>query len=249
MCTVTFIPTKNSFYLTSNREEHIARGKAIIPQKYIVDAGVEIVYSKDRDTGGSWIAIKNIADAAVLLNGAFLKYKAKLPYRKSRGLVLSAIIESVHPLEYFLEFDFTGIASFTVNIFSDNKLFEARWHGYEKHFCNLKTYKAYNWSSATLYDSKEKVTREPWFKEWLKNNPAPNQMDVGGFHRYIRDGDKETDLMVNTADEIATVSITSFKLSGQHSSLQYLDMISHTCYKDFLPLTAATQMEAVIYAA
>src|ERR1700757_4309994 len=100
MCTVTFIPSKGSTYLTSNRDEHFSRKVALYPQKYS-EGSYNIVYPQDRDGGGSWIAMKSNGDAAVLLNGAFQKHERLPVYRKSRGLIFVEIIKAISPDIYF----------------------------------------------------------------------------------------------------------------------------------------------------
>ena len=87
MCTVTYIPLTNHCYLTSNRDEHITRGQAIAPKKILAN-GYELIYPKDADAGGTWIATKNTGEAIVLLNGGFYKHKSNPPYKKSRGIIL-----------------------------------------------------------------------------------------------------------------------------------------------------------------
>src|ERR1043165_8417400 len=89
MCTVTFIPTKDGICLTSNRDEHYTRGKAIKPRKVN-----DITFPADKDAGGTWIALKENGDAGVLLNGAFEKPLPAPSYRKSRGLVFLEIMQA-----------------------------------------------------------------------------------------------------------------------------------------------------------
>jgi uncharacterized protein with NRDE domain len=74
MCTVTYIPTKMGYYLTSNRDEHESRSQAVPPEIY-TDAKISLLYPRDVDKKGTWIAVKNNGDLAVLLNGAFVKHE------------------------------------------------------------------------------------------------------------------------------------------------------------------------------
>ena len=73
MCTVTFIPTGDKYFITSNRDEKNTRKFAIPPSAYEFESG-KIFFPKDGDRGGSWIAIHENGNAAVLLNGAFEKH-------------------------------------------------------------------------------------------------------------------------------------------------------------------------------
>ena len=70
MCTVTYIPTKNGCIITSNRDEKIAREKAISPQEYEIE-GEKIIFPKDPKAGGTWMANTN-SKIIVLLNMLFL---------------------------------------------------------------------------------------------------------------------------------------------------------------------------------
>ena len=96
MCTVTFIPVRDEFFITSNRDEKLGRKTAVTPVAYKQD-GHYLIYPKDADAGGTWIALKENGDAVVLLNGAFLPHVPLPPYRKSRGLILLDIINSPKP--------------------------------------------------------------------------------------------------------------------------------------------------------
>src|SRR3954452_11244435 len=134
MCTVTYIPSGGKKFITSNRDEKTFRKKALPPQLYLHDA-MRLIYPEDGDAGGSWIALNENSNVAVLLNGGFEKHISKPPYRKSRGLVFLDIIKHASPVNYFLDFNLSEIEPFTVIILEQNKLFECRWTGDNK-FCN-----------------------------------------------------------------------------------------------------------------
>ena len=119
MCTVTFIPGRDDIYLTSNRDEQTARRQALYPQVY-----EELIYPKDAMAGGSWIALKNSGDAAVLLNGAFVKHQRVSTWRKSRGLVFLDIIQAEQPLTSFQDLQLNDIEPFTLVLFINQMLFE-----------------------------------------------------------------------------------------------------------------------------
>ncbi len=84
MCTVTFIPVNDRYYITSNRDEKRIRSQAIFPQVH-TENGNKIIYPQDADAGGSWIAMHGNGNAAVLLNGAFEKHEPDPPYKKKPG--------------------------------------------------------------------------------------------------------------------------------------------------------------------
>ena len=90
MCTVTILPLKghNSFVLTSNRDE--ATGRQTLPPKTYEVAGSKMAFPKDVLAGGTWLGVSDRKRAICLLNGAFKKHERKLPYGKSRGVVVKA---------------------------------------------------------------------------------------------------------------------------------------------------------------
>ena len=67
MCTVTFIPEAGDIYLTSNRDERPGRAPALFPSRSGSNGG-QLLFPKDGEAGGSWIALKRSGDAAVLLS-------------------------------------------------------------------------------------------------------------------------------------------------------------------------------------
>ena len=197
MCTVTFVPTKTGIRLTSNRDEHYTRGKAIKPRKLN-----GMTYPADKDAGGSWMVLKENGDAGVLLNGAFEKHLPAPPYRKSRGLVFLEIMRAPSLIG---EVDLSGIEPFTVVIYAAKKLYECRWDGHHKYLSPLDVTVPHIWSSATLYDKATMRERETLFEAWLQAGGT-----IADFHRsMIRQG------------EISTVSITSIRIDGTAGELKY----------------------------
>ena len=95
MCTVTFLPVGNTLYLTSNRDEAAARKIADAPQIVPFSAG-NILFPKDSEAGGTWVATHENGNAMVLLNGAFVKHQHNPPYRKSRGLIFLEVFLMSH---------------------------------------------------------------------------------------------------------------------------------------------------------
>lgn len=234
MCTVTFIPVKDKYFITSNRDEKHIRSKAQPPDIYI-ENGMSVVYPRDTDAGGSWIAMNEKGIAAVLLNGAFEKHESLPPYRKSRGIIFLEIIYSIKPSGYFNQIDLSGIEPFTMIIF-ENELYECRWTGIEKHCTKLKKDNSYIWSSVTLYSNIVTKKREQWFKTFVENNPNPTQEDILNFHRFTGDGDKQNDLNMNRNGLLSTVSITGISLQSGQFTIKYLDMKDNSIHEKELQL-------------
>jgi len=223
MCTVTYIPLGERKFITSNRDEKTLRKKALPPQFYW-HGETRLVYPKDGDAGGSWIALTENGNIAVLLNGGFEKHISKPPYRKSRGLVFIDIVKHSCPSEYFLNADLFGIEPFTTIILEQNKLFECRWLGNEKFSKELDPLQPHIWSSATLYEECVRKKREYWFKQWLMKNQTLEQNDILKFHQLAGDGNKNTDLVMKRGETYHTVSITSIELENETRKVCYYDL-------------------------
>jgi uncharacterized protein with NRDE domain len=223
MCTVTFISSADKIYLTSNRDENFLRKQALPPRFYFHN-DEQLIYPKDEDAGGTWIAANKNGNAAVLLNGAFVKHIPTPPYRKSRGLVFLDVIKSRMPLKYFLNTDLLNIEPFTLVLFENNNLYECRWNGSKKYAKKLERFKPYIWSSATLYDADIIEKREEWFYNWIHENKRITQNAILNFHCFAGDGNKNTDLLMNRDDKVYTVSITSIELNNESAMMHYLDL-------------------------
>lgn len=223
MCTVTYIPDREGFYLTSNRDEHQRRGVAIPPREF-KGANYTLLYPQDPDQRGSWIAVKNTGDTAVLLNGAFKKHTDLPPYRKSRGLVLMDIISHEYPYVYFTAMYLEGIAPFTLILYTYGRLYECRWDGIKKHIALRNKNTPHIWSSATLYEGEATVKREQWFKVWDQSTPVKTTKNILNFHRSGGNGDLHDGLVMNREEKIKTVSITSIRHYSKTITMTYHDL-------------------------
>lgn len=208
MCTVTFIPDgRDGYHLTSNRDEHTGRARALPPRRYD-----DITYPKDAVAGGSWVALKRSGDAGVLLNGAFVKHRRRQIYRRSRGLVFLEIIRAEDPLDRFDRMDLEDIEPFTLILFINKALIECRWDGRLRYIRELDTNRPHIWSSVTLYDEITHARRERMLTEWYGHKDISTDSIVD-FHRgTTMEGD------------VATVSITNVRIGRGKPKLRYIDM-------------------------
>ncbi|NNV57581.1 NRDE family protein [Limnovirga soli] len=223
MCTVTFIAHNNSYYITSNRDEQLARKDAIAPQLYEYN-GASLIYPKDGEAGGSWVALHKNGNVAVLLNGGFVKHIPQPPYAASRGIILLEIISNPHPLNAFNTIHLTDIEPFTLVLYMQKSLFECRWDGHKKFAIALDKQEPHIWSSATLYEPAVIAKRKEWFGTWLLQTPNPTQQEILDFHRFAGDGDITNSLLMNRNNQLSTVSITSIAIHNQQATMQYLDL-------------------------
>ncbi len=226
MCTVSYVPTSNGYFLTSNRDEKQSRSKALLPKKYNINNTI-LLYPKDADAGGTWIALKENGDALCLLNGAFESFTPSENFTFSRGKILLQIAYSHNMLEAFNEINLQNTAPFTLILITNYKLLECRWDGKQKYYYTLNSSKSHIWSSATLYGKKQQQKREIWFKNWLNQNNYPTLYSLFNFHKNTGDGDIENDLVINRNNILFTVSITGIAVDSEKCIMQYVDLITN----------------------
>ena len=233
MCTVTFIPVPHKdgkkIYLTSNRDEKHWRSSALPPAVYTSTSG-RVLFPKDGDAGGTWIAAHENGQAIVFLNGGFVRHTPEPPYRKSRGLILLDLLHAHDPLTCFQTISLHRIEPFTAVIWNNGELFECRWDAQQKHSTRLNASQPHIWSSVTLYDPAVISKRKSWFLEWLQKNKQPSQHDILHFHQFTGDGDDHNDLRMNRNGHVFTVSVTSLEMADDNMLMHYLDLKSNNTF-------------------
>ncbi len=237
MCTVSFIAKKDSYIITSNRDEKISRKQALPPAIYEFESG-KLIFPKDADAGGSWIALHQNGNAAVLLNGAFKRHKPGHSYRMSRGKIFLNVITSEDPTGRFDRLDLNRIEPFTLVMIDKDDLYECRWDGNIKYCKRLQNDQRHIWSSATLYENEMIVKRAQWFTEFLNCNPDPSWEDILNFHKLGGDDDKNNNLQMERHGLYSTVSITSILLTSEQGSMKYLDLKENSIHESRIRLTS-----------
>lgn len=225
MCTVTFLPSGDKIFLTSNRDEQLLRPAASTPVIEKMSTG-KILFPKDGKAGGTWIALHNNGNAMVLLNGAKEKYHHKPPYKKSRGLVFLDIFDASFPSMQFKKTNMDNIEPFTLIIWDNNQLFEAIWDGKNACIEEKDPTLPHIWSSVTLYDKEVREKREEWFNIWLEESSSRTIESILDFHRFGGEGDEQIDLRMNRNGLLKTVSITGIELTTEKSVMYYNDMLT-----------------------
>jgi uncharacterized protein with NRDE domain len=230
MCTVTYIPISQGFYLTSNRDEKKIRLKAEAPQWYPFASG-QIMFPKDGNAGGTWMALHETGNAMVLLNGGFTNHHPSPAYRKSRGLIFLDIFDHPQPIAAFEQINLHKIEPFTLIIRQHQYLFEAVWDGNEKTLTECDVQQPRIWSSATLYGAEVVARRKEWFDSFIKNNGTVDEKHILNFHHFAGDGDKNNDVLMNRNDELFTVSISLLHRNNNNSAFHYFDLQSNQISK------------------
>jgi hypothetical protein len=235
MCTVSFIPARDRVLLASNRDEKHFRATAIPPAEYPTDQGY-LLYPKDADAGGTWIALHENGHAIVFLNGGFTAHQPRPPYRRSRGKILLDIIESTTPVETSLLIDLYNIEPFTAVIWADAMLHEFRWDGEHRHLRKMDAGKPHIWSSVTLYDAEVIARREAWFSNWLREHANPGLEDLLHFHQFTGEGDTHNDLLMNRNGQVFTVSVTGIDIGRGRALMKYIDLKNQQQYDQEMTL-------------
>jgi len=220
MCTVTYLPLKNGFIITSNRDESLLRKPAEIP-KVEYRGGVKILFPRDGDAGGTWIATGENGRTVCLLNGAFVHHRHQPPYHKSRGLVVLDFFGTKDATEFVGEYDLAGVEPFTLLIAEYEKLYEMRWSRNEKYFKQLNEKEPAIRSSVTLYRPEITALREKWFNEWLKTRDPYQVLAILHFHLFTGEGDKTTNLKMSGRGLVHTVSVTSVESTQNNVRMYY----------------------------
>ncbi len=226
MCTVSYIPYRNGFVLTSNRDETPLRAKTAFPEK-LNALGENVLFPKDPQGNGSWIAFSETR-LICLLNGAKEKHKRQPPYRKSRGLVVLERFLEGKIEDFFEKVDLQNIEPFTI-VSVDNhkeekqiKLAEIIWDGKEKQINYKDQYQSHIWSSATLYNAEQQVNRKICFEE--ANLIAPEtvlQFHQQGAH-YLG---PENQIKMKRAN-VETISTTQVTSDNHFLSIKYINYVS-----------------------
>lgn len=222
MCTVTYIPTKEGYIITSNRDEKITREKALPPQEYLID-GKKIIFPKDPKAGGSWVA-HNESKIIVLLNGAQESHILKPNYRKSRGLIVLDLMTAENTIDYWKTIDLSYIEPFTIVLVENNELTQLQWNEVEKSTREFDAKQFHIWSSSTLYSKEVREKRKEWFQDFIKSKNAPTPEEILHFHQFTESENKEFGLQINRNDVLKTISITQCKVSNDTIKMEYLDL-------------------------
>ena len=224
MCTVSFVNSNGKYIITSNRDEKVAREKAIEPKIHLVNHK-KIFFPKDKKAGGTWYAVDDNANVVVLLNGAKEKHELKSNYKKSRGLVVLDLISSESVILFWESINLENIEPFTLVVFENQKLYQLQWNELDKEMIQLDTSKNYIWSSSTLYTVSIREQRAVWFYSFLESKKSVSELDILNFHKNTEDGNQEYGLVINRNNLLKTLSITQTVIEKNKVSISHHDLI------------------------
>ena len=229
MCTVTYLPTPSGFILTSNRDEALVRKPAELPHAETI-AQHQVLFPRDGQAGGTWIATADNGRTVCLLNGAFTWHKHNPPYRMSRGLVVLDFFKSDSVAAFHQNYDLHGIEPFTLLAIEAGELFELRWDGQQKYFKALDASKPHIRCSATLYTPEVIAMREKWFSAWLEKHQEFMTEAILQFHLFAGEGDEHTQIRMSIFGIVQTVSITCIESINKSQCMYYSDLKGEKSY-------------------
>src|SRR5690606_3987852 len=213
MCTVSYIPTSEGFFLTSNRDEDPGR-KTLPIQDITLPNGDQLKAPIDFKRGGTWMASNQTGKVACLLNGAFVRHKRELPYRKSRGQFVFEAFEYSSFSDFIEKTDVENIEPFTI-ILIDDFLQVMIWDGQTKHRLIFDKNTSHIWSSSTLYTQEEHIEKYYFFMDSIKDiNPDSEKiLEIHGINNNTP--------FILDLPHVKTVSITQFVMSKDKTELTY----------------------------
>ncbi|MEX0967391.1 MAG: NRDE family protein [Bacteroidia bacterium] len=238
MCTLTYIPGKNGNYrIASNRDEGDARTPSL-PPGIIEMAGQKLLYPKDPDGGGTWLAISEQGRLACLLNGAFGRHLHQPPYRMSRGLVVLQQFMLPGPCHFYADYPLSGIEPFTLVIVEPKpkiNITEIKWDGSQKHLRWVDPERPQIWSSEMLYDPADIQHRHTLFSDWLKEKTG-EPFPLRKFHLFGRDNPEIRGIFKNKSGPVATVSLTSVEIRDKVAAMKHENFLTNSESEIRLPL-------------
>jgi len=226
MCTVTYIPNDSgSFILTHNRDESIKRVIASPPLKKMI-GGIKHIFPVDPQGMGTWIGASEQGRVASLLNGGHSGHKHNPPYKHSRGLIIPAYFKYPSFIDFYNDFDFTGLEPFTLLVFEGGQIFETILDESQVRYRELNPEKPFIYSSSTLYSENTRANRNIEFLEWYLLTENKNQKNILDFHKAHFFENEKDKSKVKGGHILKTVSITSISNSPDIVHFDYFDMVN-----------------------
>lgn len=233
MCTVVFVPDTDKVFLASLRDESPLR-PAISPEFYAA-GGTTILCPRDTSAGGTWLGINDHKNVIILLNGGFEKHVRKDFYRKSRGLIVSELLESAMPVVDWELLNMQDIEPFTLIVWSDNHLFRLVWDGNQKHRIRLDSTMPHIFSSSTLYSPVAKAYREDLFQNWIAMDPPMTKLSLLRFFKSAPNS--EDGFLMNRNEIVRTLSYSFIEMNHQGAAaFSYYDLQRFTYHHKTLEL-------------
>lgn len=221
MCTVIYIPSKDGPLFSSCRDEDPARATALCPVEFFGNSGL-MVYPKDAAANGTWAGVHEKGHIIILLNGATVKHERKKKYKKSRGIIVRALLDTAHPLKQWNEIDLQYIEPFTLVVWMQHQLYELLWDGDNKFEKMLAADEPKIWSSSTLYAASVQQQRRFLFYDAIQQNKITTSAELLQFLQQHRDS--VNGFVMKRNAKIQTLSISLIQQHSDHFVFCYHDL-------------------------
>lgn len=217
MCTVSYVPTKTGYVLTSNRDEDPNRPTQA-PKPIHLGNGTTVTAPVDEEKGGTWIATDGKGRTACLLNGGLQKHQRATQYRKSRGAMVLEAFEEKDFETFCVQCNLEGMEPFTLILVTSHTLKVLIWDGSTKHFKNLSNRETALWSSVTLYTPEEHQQKRLFFESGIQ--AVDTHMDLAEQLLNLHGKGGDSPFLLNRP-QVRTVSITQVRSIENHSTMAY----------------------------
>ena len=229
MCTVTFIPRDDGFYVAMNRDERIARPSANPPVSSR-HRSVESIYPVDSE-GGTWIAANQMGVAFAVLNSNDAQVLRKRS--RTRGGVIPALVTSdcSQAAESELhQLNLDGILPFRLVGFFPSEGCVTEWCWDQRSIEQRSfAWTRRQWCSSSLSDATATFTRKRAFEQKLAGEHAVSLKRLRQLHSSHDPDDPRFSHCVHRKS-VETVSYTELICSDQRIECSYL--AGSPCKKD-----------------
>jgi hypothetical protein len=225
MCLVSYIPLKDGYLISSNRDESPDRASTplILDNNYLTP----LYYPRDQK-GGSWLVTAENGRTVCVLNGAFVRHKRKSSYRLSRGIMSKSYFNYNHTEEFLHKYDFTDIEPFTMVIKDENGVYEFRWDGTYKYIEILDPHTLHLWSSCTLYEDLMIEKRKNVFTQMYNNLQQNPSALIREIHLTGTVGDSENNFVMNRDNRVATISHSYVKVQDKQGIINIENLMDRS---------------------
>ena len=220
MCVVTYFPSNQGFFFTSNRDENSHR-KTMYPQFYQHQKH-NLLYPKDLEKGGTWFAVnKDEKKMACLLNASSLQPH---PHKKiSRGHIpLSCLSDDQNFLSHDSLLKTAPFKLIIIHFYEKTQIEELHWNGKKLLETRIDETKPKIWFSNTLYNQKKKQSLTKKFEQ--DSVIFDKWENIINFHKKIALPNNSPEYLIKNQN-IQTVSITSLNSHKKKAKTLYSSLI------------------------
>lgn len=234
MCTLSYLPLDNGFFLVNSRDESPLRAAALQPQILEID-GKKILCPVDTAGNGTWIGANESGRIACLMNGAFRAHIRRSQYRMSRGKITLGFLSAGDADDYFNGIGLDGIEPFTIIIIEPDKIRVFRWNEIDKYREYPDSSKAHNWSAPALYSAETVNDRQKFFYD----HTGLFKADKGKLVDWHMDRLPDSPPLLLHRPLVQTISVTTIECQAGELVMTYEDLLAGSHHIRSLPLISA----------